>query len=880
MSDLTPHYEHGPIEARWQERWQEEGSFAVAESSDLPKYYVLEMFPYPSGRLHMGHVRNYSIGDVVARFKKARGFDVLHPMGWDAFGMPAENAAIARGVHPSDWTRSNIEAMRDQLQRLGLSYDWGREFATCDAEYYRWEQEIFLELLNRGIAYKKGGLLNWCESCQTTLANEQVEDGHCWRCSNAVTQREMEQWYLRITDYADELLSCLDTLPGWPSAVTSQQQTWIGRSTGASILFEVDGVDDIDGVDGPLEVFTTRPDTLYGCTFMSLAPEHPWTRKLAAGTEQEAAVAAFADRMGTTDRADRMDDRAEKEGLFVGRYAINPVTSRRVPIYTANFVLADYGTGAVMAVPAHDQRDFEFAEKYGIEKVVVIEPSDGAVQAEDLTEAYVGPGSLCNSGAHDGLDNESGKAAIVAELEAAGRGEATINFRLRDWGISRQRYWGAPIPVVYCDDCGMQPVPADQLPVRLPEDVLLDGQGGSPLARHEGFWSTACPACGRAARRETDTFDTFMESSWYFLRYCSPHFLGGMVDKDAAARFLPVDQYIGGIEHAVMHLLYARFYTKLLRDLGHVQVDEPFTNLLCQGMVCHETYRSQDGEWLYPTEVDFATSASGRIATRSSDASPVQIGRVEKMSKSKHNTVDPEVFIERYGADTIRLFCLFAAPPHKDLDWSEKGVEGCYRFLCRVWKLVQQRHEVIKAAQDPEHQDLDPATTDLRQHIHQTIDRVSRDIEKRMQFNTAIAATMELLNSLVSFHASEGVLRDLSPAEASVFGEGVRVLLMLLSPFAPHLSDELWQLIGGEGLLEERSWPESDPEVAASSTMTVVVQVKGKKRAEVSFPVNASEDDIKAAALAHPNVQRFLGDQPPRMVKYVPGRLVAIVPGA
>ncbi len=880
MSEPTPHYEHGPIEARWQERWQREGSFAVAESSELPKYYVLEMFPYPSGRLHMGHVRNYSIGDVVARFKKARGFDVLHPMGWDAFGMPAENAAIARSVHPSDWTRSNIEAMRDQLQRLGLSYDWGREFATCDAEYYRWEQEIFLELLARGIAYKKGGLLNWCDSCQTTLANEQVEDGACWRCSNAVTQREMEQWYLRITDYADELLSCLDKLPGWPTAVTSQQQTWIGRSTGASILFEVDGVDNLDGVDGPLEVFTTRPDTLYGCTFMSLAPEHPWTRKLAAGTEQEAAVAAFADRMGTTERADRMDERAEKEGLFVGRYAINPVNGRKVPIYTANFVLADYGTGAVMAVPAHDQRDFEFADKYGIEKVVVIQPADRSLRAEDMAEAYVGAGTLCNSGSHDGIDNESGKAAIVAELQALDRGEATINFRLRDWGISRQRYWGAPIPVVYCESCGMQPVPADQLPVRLPEDVVLDGQGGSPLARHEGFWSANCPACGGAARRETDTFDTFMESSWYFLRYCSPHFLGGMVDRDAAARFLPVDQYIGGIEHAVMHLLYARFYTKLLRDLGHVQVDEPFTNLLCQGMVCHETYRSQDGNWLYPTEVSFATSGDGRTATRLSDGSPAQIGRVEKMSKSKHNTVDPEVFIERYGADTIRLFCLFAAPPHKDLDWSEKGVEGCYRFLCRVWKLVQQRYELIREAHDPVGQELDPASAELRQRIHQTIDRVSRDIEQRMQFNTAIAAIMELLNSLVSFHTHEGTLRDLSIAEAAVFSEGVQVLLTLLSPFAPHVSDELWQLTGGEGILENRSWPESDPEIAASSIMTVVVQVKGKKRAEVSFSVDASEDDIKAAALAHPNVQRFLGDQPPRMVKYVPGRLVAIVPGA
>jgi len=575
-----------------------------------------------------------------------------------------------------------------------------------------------------------------------------------------------------------------------------------------------------------------------------------------------------------------MDDRAEKEGLFVGRYAINPVNGRRVPIYTANFVLADYGTGAVMAVPAHDQRDFEFAEKYDIAKRLVIQPEGQTVDVSEMAEAYVGGGTLCNSGAHDGIDNESGKAAIVAELESLSRGKATINFRLRDWGISRQRYWGAPIPVVYCAECGMQPVPSDELPVRLPEDVVLDGQGGSPLARHEGFWSTKCPSCGGAARRETDTFDTFMESSWYFLRYCSPHFLGGMVDAQAAARFLPVDQYIGGIEHAVMHLLYARFYTKLLRDLGHVQVDEPFSNLLCQGMVCHETYRSTEGQWLYPTEVVFEGSGASRSAIRASDGSPVEIGRVEKMSKSKHNTVDPQTFIERYGADTIRLFCLFAAPPHKDLDWSEKGVEGCYRFLCRVWKLVQQRSELIRSAQEPHAIELDAGSAELRQRVHQTIDRVSRDVEERMQFNTAIAATMELLNSLVSFHARDGVPREFSAAEAAAFAEGVQVLLMLLSPFAPHISDELWQLIGGDGILENQPWPESDASIAAASTMTLVVQVKGKKRAEMVFSVQAEEEEIKAAALAHPNVQRFLGEQPPRMVKYIPGRLVAIVPGA
>ncbi len=879
MSEQSPPYEHAALERRWQQRWHKERSFAVAEHSDLPKYYVLEMFPYPSGRLHMGHVRNYSIGDVIARFKKARGFDVLHPMGWDAFGMPAENAAIANGVHPSRWTRSNIAAMRDQLQRLGLSYDWDREFATCDAEYYRWEQTIFLELLERGIAYKKGGLLNWCEPCQTTLANEQVEDGCCWRCGNLVTQREMEQWYLRITDYADDLLAALDELSGWPAAVTSQQRTWIGRSTGASIFFELEDSAQLEGLEGGIEVFTTRPDTLYGCTFMSLAPEHPWTRKLAAGTPQEEAVNAFVDRMGTTDRAQRMDEGAAKEGLFVGRYALNPVNGRRIPIYTANFVLADYGTGAVMAVPAHDQRDFEFADKYGIEKLVVIQPDGEALDAASMTEAWTGAGQLRNSGPHDGLSSEQAKQAVVAELEAHGRGKAAVNFRLRDWGISRQRYWGAPIPVIYCQTCGMQPVPADQLPVQLPEDVVLDGEGGSPLARHEGFWRTECPSCGGQARRETDTFDTFMESSWYFLRYCSPQYLGGMVDAEAAARFLPVDQYIGGIEHAVMHLLYARFYTRLLRDLGHLEVAEPFRQLLCQGMVCHETYRSEDGQWLYPGEVDISVAESGRTAFRKSDGSGVRIGRVEKMSKSKHNTVDPETFIERYGADTIRLFCLFAAPPHKDLDWSEKGVEGCYRFLCRVWKLAHQRSELLGAAVDPSSLELGEAATELRHRVHQTIDRVTRDIDERMQLNTAIAAIMELLNGLSAFHTTNGVPRDLNEGDAAVFVEGVQVLLMLLSPFAPHLSDELWSMFPGDKLLEDSPWPNSDPAVAAARTMTVVVQVKGKKRAEISFAVDASEEEIKAAALVHPKVVRFLGDAPPRMVKYVPGRLVAIVPG-
>ncbi len=862
-------YRPSEVEEKWQARWDAEGTFEVAGADgDKPKYYVLEMFPYPSGNLHMGHVRNYSIGDVVARVKRARGYEVLHPMGWDAFGLPAENAAIQRGTHPAKWTKANIAQMRGQLRRLGLSYDWSRELATCDPEYYRWEQSVFLDLLEKGLAYKKGGLLNWCDSCKTTLANEQVEDGECWRCGSVVTQRELQQWYLRITSYAEELLQSLKTLDGWPSAVTSQQETWIGKSVGASILFEIDG--DVDGIDGPLEVFTTRPDTLYGCTYMSLAPEHPWTRKLAAGTEQEAVVLEFADRMGTTEKADRMDEKAEKEGVFTGRHAINPVNGRRIPIYTANFVLADYGTGAVMAVPAHDQRDFEFASKYGIDKVVVIQPEGDALDIAVMEEAYTGAGTMVNSGAHDGTHSTDGKAAVIAELEAAGKGSATVNYRLRDWGVSRQRYWGSPIPVVYCDACGMKPVPRDQLPVVLPLDVELTGEAGSPLAKVDGFVHTTCPYCGGPAHRETDTFDTFMESSWYFLRYCSPSFEGGMVDPGASDRFMAVDQYIGGSEHAVMHLLYARFYTKALRDLGIVAVDEPFTNLLTQGMVCHETYRL-DGEWVAPADVeDGIHKATGR---------PVEVGRVEKMSKAKMNGVDPLEMIARYGADTARLFVLFAAPPPKDVAWSTSGVEGSFRFLSRVWRLaVRRAHELAGTAPYAgDGSDLTPAGRDLRRAIHATIERVTTDVEKRLQLNTAIAAIMELVNDAYRFEAAA----DLGPgtSDSAVLAEALDIVVRLLSPFAPHMADELWERLGRSGLVEDVPWPEADPAMLVVDTITLAVQVKGKRRAEVTVPADADNAAIEAAARAIPNVAKFVGDAEPRRVIVVPGRLINIIPG-
>ncbi|MCP4871782.1 MAG: leucine--tRNA ligase [Proteobacteria bacterium] len=858
MSDYKP----SEIEAKWQARWAQDKTFAVAEEAGgRPKFYMLEMFPYPSGKLHMGHVRNYSIGDVMARYRRAQGFDVLHPMGWDAFGLPAENAARENNTHPAKWTRSNIATMRGQLKQLGFSYDWDRELATCDPDYYRWEQAVFIKMWEQGLAYRKKGLLNWCDGCGTVLANEQVEDGDCWRGHGPVRQREMEQWNLRITNYCDELLDGLDTLEGWPSAVKVQQRAWIGKSHGASILFAV------DGQEQDIEVFTTRPDTLYGCTFMSLAPEHPLTRQLCVGTPQEADVLAFIDAMGTVEKAERMDDKTEKQGLFIGRHAINPVNGRRIPIYTANFVLADYGTGAVMAVPAHDQRDFEFAQKYGIDLQVVIQPEgEEPLDVATMEAAFTGEGTMVHSGTHDGTPNEAGKTAVVAQLTELCRGSSTINYRLRDWGLSRQRFWGCPVPMVHCEACGIVPVPEADLPVLLPEDVSLGDHGGSPLPVLESFWKVDCPKCGADARRDTDTFDTFMESSWYQVRYCSPDYDQGMVDPAAAKRFLPVDQYVGGIEHAVMHLLYARFYMKVLRDLGIVEGDEPFTNLLCQGMVCHETYSRGEGterKYYYPNEIE-----DGRLKA---DGKPVDVGPVIKMSKSKKNTVDPEKLLAHYGADVARLFCLFAAPPHKDVDWSDSGVDGCWRFLSRVWRAVDGNAEAIKAAPDS-FDGLSKAGKDLRRTTHQTIATVTDDIERRMQFNTAIARCMELTNALSSFKGREG-------ADGAAFAEGARALVRLLSPFAPHIANELWTTLGGEGLLEDQPWPVSDEAVTAVSEVTIVVMVGGKRRDEIQLPADVTEDDAIAAAMAREKVQKWVGEKPPRFVKYVPGRLVNIVPG-
>jgi leucyl-tRNA synthetase len=749
---LDAEYNPVAVEKKWQGRWQECKSFEARAEPDRKKCYVLEMFPYPSGKIHMGHVRNYSIGDVIARFRRSQGYNVLHPMGWDAFGMPAENAAIKHGVHPARWTYENIDAMRAQLKQMGLSYDWDREVTTCDPEYYRWEQWIFLKMLEKGLVYRKESSLNWCDSCVTVLANEQVEDGHCWRCDAEVIQKQLPQWFFRITEYADELLAWCDKLPGWPERVLTMQKNWIGKSYGVEVEFPLEGRDD------KIRIFTTRPDTLFGATFMSMAPEHPMVPLLTT-SDQKNAVDAFVEKVRNTDRIVRTSEEAEKEGVFTGSHAINPMNDERIPIYLANFVLMDYGTGAIMAVPTHDQRDFEFAGKYEIPMQVVIQPRGKDLKVEEMSEAYTDPGVLVNSGKFTGLDSEEGKKRIADEIEARGIGTKAVNYRLRDWGISRQRYWGSPIPIIYCDSCGIVPVDQKDLPVILPEDVALSGSGGSPLASHAAFVNTTCPKCGKSAKRETDTMDTFVESSWYFLRYASRLRDQGPFDTKEAEYWMPVDQYIGGIEHAVMHLLYSRFYTKVLRDLGLVSLDEPFSNLLTQGMVI------KDGA---------------------------------KMSKSKGNVVDPDFLISKYGADTARLFSLFAAPPEKDLEWSDQGVEGAHRFLHRIWRLVHRYAEDVKGLHHGS--DLAGKLPDslaaVRRKTHQTIHKVTHDLEGRFHFNTAIAAIMEFVNELNQLDKKKA-----GDAGLPVIKESLEALATLLSPFAPHMAEELWEALGhSEGM--------------------------------------------------------------------------------
>ncbi|MEN6439077.1 MAG: leucine--tRNA ligase [Syntrophobacter sp.] len=823
-------YSPKSIEKKWQEHWDKSQVFKVGEDKGKEKYYLLEMFPYPSGRIHMGHVRNYSIGDVVARFLRMQGYNVLHPMGWDAFGMPAENAAIKAGTHPAKWTYDNIDYMRAQLRQLGFSYDWSREFATCDPSYYRWEQLFFIQMFEKGLAYRKSSYVNWCPRCQTVLANEQVEGGACWRCDEPVIQKEMEQWFFRITDYVEELLDYTYKLPGWPERVLVMQQNWIGKSTGSRLLFP------LESGEGSIQVFTTRADTLFGATFMSMAPEHPMVEQLCRGKQQEGAVREFIEKTKQSKRNDREAELLEKEGVFTGSYCINPVTGLKIPIYIANFVLMAYGTGAVMAVPAHDQRDFEFARKYGLPLRVVIKPADmeKAPTPDELTQAFEDDGVLVDSGPFTGKSSAEARDAITASLAEKGMGEKTVQYRLRDWGISRQRYWGAPIPIIYCEKCGVVPVPEKDLPVKLPLDLELLPNGGSPLPVNEEFYKAECPKCGAAARRETDTMDTFVESSWYFARYSCPDFAEGPLDKERVRYWMPVDQYIGGIEHAVLHLLYSRFFVKALRDMGYLNVDEPFLNLLTQGMVIKDGF---------------------------------------KMSKSKGNVVDPDQMIKAYGADTVRLFCLFASPPEKDLDWSDQGVEGSFRFLSRMWRIVSENLDGLASAKSYSGGELSQSLSQLRRKTHQTIKKVTEDIRDRFHFNTAIAAIMELVNQIYQVLESKPKDSALWP----VVREAAEAVIALSSPMVPHIADELWQALGHKGLLLETPWPKWDERAIEAEEVLIVVQINGKLRSRITVPADATNGELESAALQDARVREFIADKPVKKVIVVPKKLINIV---
>ncbi len=816
------------IEAKWQRAWEESKQFKVIEDPTRSKFYCLEMFPYPSGRIHMGHVRVYAIGDLLARYKWMRGFNVLHPMGWDAFGLPAENAAIENGVHPAVWTYENIKNMRSQLRRMGISYDWDREVTTCDPSYYRWEQLIFIRMFERGLAYKERSVVNWCPSCQTILANEQVEGGRCWRCDSEVEVKEVEGWFFKITDYAEELLDWCDRLPGWPERVITMQRNWIGRSEGAEFDLPVVGRGDLK-----ITIFTTRPDTSFGMTYAVLAPEHPLVDALVTDAEERPRVEAFRREVAQESEIERLAADRPKRGLRLKARAVNPFNEHEIPLFIANYVLMGYGTGAIMAVPGEDQRDWDFAKAHDLPIVPTVKrPPDW-----EESRAYTGDGVKINSGFLDGLTVTEAKKKAVDWLVAQGLGHAKVNYRLRDWGISRQRYWGAPIPILYCETCGMVPEREEDLPVVLPQDVRISGKGGSPLAGVASFVNARCPKCGGKARRDTDTMDTFVESSWYFLRYCSPAYSKGMFDRAAAEYWMPVNQYIGGVEHAVLHLLYARFYTKVLRDLGLIKVDEPFTALLSQGMVI------KDGA---------------------------------KMSKSKGNVVDPDDLIRRYGADTARLFSLFAAPPEKDLDWNDQGVEGASRFLNRVWRFVHAHLEELKSARRRSQSGLTDAGRAFRRVIHETIHRVTEDIERDFHFNTAISAVMELVNALQDFERAsmDTVGRE---ERAGLLREAVETALLLLGPVCPHIAEELWAALGQSESLFKQPWPDADRKAMARDEVQIVVQVDGRVRSRLRAGVGAQEAEIREMALADGRVRPWLSGRQVAKVVVVPGRLVNIV---
>ena len=819
-------YDPQAIEEKWQADWEQKELFRVGEDATREKYYLLEMFPYPSGRIHMGHVRNYSIGDVVARYKRMRGYNVLHPMGWDAFGMPAENAAIQHGIHPAVWTYNNIAYMKKQLKRLGFGYDWSRELATCDVEYYGWEQWLFLKMYERGLVYKKSAAVNFCEQCQTVLANEQVEDGRCWRCSEEVAQNELPQWFFAITKYADELHEYTEKLPGWPERVLSMQRNWIGKSHGVEVDFPTP-----DGEK--LTIFTTRPDTLYGVTFMVLAPEHPWATRIAHGTPHEKEVLAFVEKARALDKSYRAELATEKEGVYTGRHVINPLTGTDVPLYIGNFVLGEYGTGAIMSVPAHDQRDFEFAKRYGLPIIITIMPEGRSLSPEAMEEAHEGEGVLVNSAQFNGLPNREAIPRIIDYLEEKGLGKRTTNYRLRDWGISRQRYWGAPIPIIYCDDCGAVPVPYEDLPVVLPLDLQVQMVGKSPLAECPEFYAVPCPKCKKQARRETDTMDTFVESSWYFLRYASPRFDKAPLDREKVDYWMPVDQYIGGIEHAVLHLLYSRFFNRVMNELGFVTVREPFENLLTQGMVI------KDGS---------------------------------KMSKSKGNVVDPDYLVEKYGADTARLFCLFASPPEKDLDWSDKGVEGCFRFLQRVWRLIVERADLLNGVTPsvvPSNSGKEAAH--LLFMTHKTVKKVTEDVD-RFHLNTAIASIMELVNALYKY-----VEVERKGEELALLRGAIEHLIILLSPFCPHITEELWQTLGKTGHMANEVWPAYTEAYTREEKVTVAVQVNGKLRDTCEVERDLDEAALREIALALDKVKKHMENREARKIIVIPNKLVNIV---
>ena len=801
-------YDFKKIEQKWQKIWTENDQYTTdTTDSSKPNYYTLEMFPYPSGNIHMGHVRNYSIGDVVARFKKMEGYNVLHPMGWDSFGLPAENAAIKHGVHPHKWTMANIEDMKGQLKLLGLSYDWEREVATSTPEYYKFTQEIFLKFLEAGLAYKKKSFVNWCPSCETVLANEQVVGGQCERCDAVVVKKDLEQWYFKTTAFAEELLNDLDTLDGWPEKVKTMQRNWIGKSNGAELIF------DIDGTDKSMTVYTTRPDTTYGVTFMVLAPESDLVQELVKGTEYEADVNAFIQKMHTKTEIERTASDVEKEGMFIGKYVINPVNGKKIPVWIANYVLADYGTGAIMAVPAHDDRDRDFAEKFNLDIIPVIDEDNKMINSEEF----------------NGMDASEAFEGIVEKLAKENRGKKTVNYRLRDWLLSRQRYWGCPIPVVYCDDCGIVPVDKKDLPVLLPTDVEFTGKGESPLTTSKEFATTACPCCGKEARREVDTMDTFVDSSWYFLRYIDPKNTVEPFSKEMVNKWMPVDQYIGGVEHAIMHLLYSRFFVKAFKSMGMVDFDEPFKNLLTQGMVL------MDGS---------------------------------KMSKSKGNTVSPIEIINKYGADTARLFVLFAAPPERDLDWSEQGVEGCFRFLNRVYRLVDELAEVAKT--NAEVKAVTKEDKAMRLVIHSTLKKVTADLSEKFGFNTAIAALMELINEMYKY-------KELDTRNDGIIREGIETIVTILAPFTPHIGEELWTMIGKEGSVFNISWPKYDESALVQDEVEVIVQVNGKLRDKISMDANIAREDMEKIALESEKVKAAIEGKNVVKVIAVPKKLVNIV---